>query len=323
MGTPPATKSTLLIRSVHTSSEVIKATKSPNDEPACDRNLPTGNGSPKNMQIQTKIVQNSPRRIIGSAPQTPRKEKRPKRKGFLALLRKRLKSKRSRTSRESISMPSHELSSSIVEEDEEPNSANVSDSISSCSGRSSCCSEQSYHLYSWKGPLSASWESLKSISVQNLNVPLQTQEDADSLGDASGFSIASTTNSPLRGDFSNRGGIKSFTALILETIEDNETMYYLIPKHLAKKGKLKKRGTKLHICQDHMFLAKHIKSGGSCSVCQKKITARLGKKMYTCRDCGMICHKECFDKTQDICTQSTLQSLELLRGSTLFKRKGP
>ena len=73
------------------------------------------------------------------------------------------------------------------------------------------------------------------------------------------YSIPSTTNSPLRGDFSNRGGIKSFTALILETIEDNETMYYLIPKHLAKKGKLKKRGTKLHICQDHMFLAKHIK----------------------------------------------------------------
>ena len=57
------------------------------------------------------LVQNSPRRIIGSAPQTPRKEKRPKRKGFLALLRKRLKSKRSRTSRECISMPSHELSS--------------------------------------------------------------------------------------------------------------------------------------------------------------------------------------------------------------------
>merc|ERR1712080_1396 len=106
-----------------------------------------------------------------------------------------------------------------------------------------------------------------SMGVQNLNVPLQTQEDADSLSDASGFSIASTTNSPLRGDFSNRGGIKSFTALILETIEDNETMYYLIPKHLAKRGKLKKRGTK--------------------------------------------CHKECFDKTQDICTQSTLQSLEL------------
>ena len=65
--------------------------------------------------------------------------------------------------------------SAIVEEDEEPNSANVSDSISSCSGRSSCCSEQSYHLYSWKGPLSASWESLKSISVQNLNVPLQVK----------------------------------------------------------------------------------------------------------------------------------------------------
>ena len=36
-------------------------------------------------------------------------------------------------------------------------------------------------------------------------------------------------------------------------------MHYLVPKHLAKKGRLKKRGTKIHICQDHLFMAKHIK----------------------------------------------------------------
>ena len=50
------------------------------------------------------------------------------------------------------------------------------------------------------------------------------------------------------------------TALILETVEENnETVHYLVPKHLAKKGRLKKRGTKIHICQDHLFMAKHIK----------------------------------------------------------------
>ena len=65
------------------------------------------------------------------------------------------------------------------------------------------------------------------------------------------------------------------------------------------------------LISEEWYLIYYLFSGGSCSVCQKKITARLGKKMYTCRDCGMICHKECFDKTQDICTQSTLQSLEL------------
>ena len=80
------------------------------------------------------------------------------------------------------------LFSAIIEEDEEQNSANASDSISTCSGRSSCCSEQSYHLYSWKGPLSASWESLKSVSIQNLSVPNSLQDaDASSLSDASGF----------------------------------------------------------------------------------------------------------------------------------------
>ena len=73
----------------------------------------------------------------------------------------------------------------IIEEDEEQNSANASDSISE---QSDSCSEQSYHLYSWKGPLSASWESLKSVSIQNLSVPNSLQDaDASSLSDASGF----------------------------------------------------------------------------------------------------------------------------------------
>jgi len=136
------------------------------------------------------------------------------------------------------------------------------------------------------------------------------------------YSISVVSNS-VANVTTTSSGTKFPTALVLETIEENETVYYLIPKHLAKKGRLKKKGTKLHVCQDHMFVAKHIKSGSNCSVCQKKMSGRLGKKTYACRDCGLTCHKDCFDKTQESCSKSTLSSLELLRGSTLFKKKGP
>ena len=129
--------------------------------------------------------------------------------------------------------------------------------------------------------MSASWESLKSVSIQNLSVPNSLQDaDASSLSDASGFrydflmfstkmylflstifflySISVVSNS-VANVTTTSSGTKFPTALVLETIEENETVYYLIPKHLAKKGRLKKKGTKLHVCQDHMFVAKHIK----------------------------------------------------------------
>ena len=52
-------------------------------------------------------------------------------------------------------------------------------------------------------------------------------------------------------------------------------------------------------------------SGTICSVCQKKIVTRLGKKCYICRDCGLCCHKGCYDRTMNSCTKSTLESMEL------------
>ena len=40
----------------------------------------------------------------------------------------------------------------------------MSDTASSCSGRSSCCTEASYHCTSWRGTLSTSWQSLASTN---------------------------------------------------------------------------------------------------------------------------------------------------------------
>ena len=86
-----------------------------------------------------------------------------------------------------------------------------------------------FFIFSAKKDLMALWTSLESIRDEVMSLEMANDE------------------------------MKILCNYFKETTEENETMYYLIPKHLAKKGKLKKRGTKLHICQDHMFLAKHIK----------------------------------------------------------------
>ena len=87
------------------------------------------------------------------------------------------------------------------------------------------------------------------------------------------YSISVVSNS-VANVTTTSSGTKFPTALVLETIEENETVYYLIPKHLAKKGRLKKKGTKLHVCQDHMFVAKHIKR--CVSNLKKKNQKKLG-----------------------------------------------
>ncbi len=36
--------------------------------------------------------------------------------------------------------------------------------------------------------------------------------------------------------------------------------FYLIPHDIAANGKFRRKGTKLHIVMDHVFVAKHIKA---------------------------------------------------------------
>ena len=45
----------------------------------------------------------------------------------------------------------------------------------------------------------------------------------------------------------------------LETLEAGRQHHYLIPMAAARRGKLKKAGTKLHVFMDHIFTAQHIK----------------------------------------------------------------
>eukprot|EP00096_Caligus_rogercresseyi_P007642 TRINITY_DN255_c0_g1_i13.p1 TRINITY_DN255_c0_g1~~TRINITY_DN255_c0_g1_i13.p1 ORF type:complete len:896 (-),score=125.37 TRINITY_DN255_c0_g1_i13:572-3259(-) len=176
-------------------------------------------------------------------------------------------------------------------------------------------SECSLELKSdWMGPRSLSWESWDSGASYLL---LPGEGEGSSMSDISGVS---GTSYAVGGNAVKKGG-KSL--LVFETQELGYTRHYLIPQYKRGRTRLgKKQGSKLHVFNNHLFIAKHIKRGTHCSVCRKRIILRLGKQGYVCRDCGKICHKQCHEKVEDICMKSTFPSMELFRGSTIIKRKG-
>lgn len=137
-----------------------------------------------------------------------------------------------------------------------------------------------------------------------LNVPGQRSMDEtsrrSSLSEASGMSSAST-----------RTYINEASTLVLETIENGIKKHYLVPLSLAQKSKWRKKGTKLHIFNDHTFVAKHLQGGTVCQVCAKTIARRFGKQGYECRDCLIKCHKHCHVKANDSCPTSTIHNVEL------------
>ncbi|KAF2883468.1 hypothetical protein ILUMI_22710 [Ignelater luminosus] len=121
-----------------------------------------------------------------------------------------------------------------------------------------------------------------------------------SLSEASGLSSAST-----------RTYINEASTLVLETLENGVKKHYLVPLSLAQKSKWRKKGTKLHIFNDHTFIAKHLSGGTVCQVCSKSVARRIGKQGYECRDCLLKCHKHCHVKVNDNCPQSTIHNIEL------------
>ncbi|XP_025162922.1 uncharacterized protein LOC105190079 isoform X3 [Harpegnathos saltator] len=132
----------------------------------------------------------------------------------------------------------------------------------------------------------------------HLSVPEQSRRS--SLSEASGISGTST-----------RTYVNEASTLVLETLENGIKKHYLVPLSLAQKSKWRKKGTKLHIFNDHTFIAKHMSGGTVCEVCKRTLARRLGKQGYECRDCQMKCHKHCHVKVDTTCPTSTIQSIEL------------
>ncbi|KAK5640133.1 hypothetical protein RI129_010944 [Pyrocoelia pectoralis] len=140
----------------------------------------------------------------------------------------------------------------------------------------------------------------RSISADRRIDGREETSRRSSLSEASGLSSAST-----------RTYINEASTLVLETVENGVKKHYLVPLSLAQKSKWRKKGTKLHIFNDHTFIAKHLSGGTICQVCSKSVARRIGKQGYECRDCLLKCHKHCHVKVNDNCPTSTILSIEL------------
>ncbi|XP_037896011.1 uncharacterized protein LOC119641413 isoform X15 [Glossina fuscipes] len=117
----------------------------------------------------------------------------------------------------------------------------------------------------------------------------------------SGFSSAST-----------KTYIHEASTLVLETIENGVKRHFIVPLNIAQRPRWRRKGTKLHIYNDHTFIAKHLSGSGlQCSICMKSIPRRPGKQGYECRDCQLICHKQCHIRAPQACPNPTVLSMEL------------
>ncbi|KAL9916520.1 uncharacterized protein ACN2A1_002748 isoform 5-T7 [Glossina fuscipes fuscipes] len=119
----------------------------------------------------------------------------------------------------------------------------------------------------------------------------------------SGFSSAST-----------KTYIHEASTLVLETIENGVKRHFIVPLNIAQRPRWRRKGTKLHIYNDHTFIAKHLSGSGlQCSICMKSIPRRPGKQGYECRDCQLICHKQCHIRAPQACPNPTVLSMELTK----------
>ncbi|XP_062698742.1 uncharacterized protein LOC109623319 isoform X4 [Aedes albopictus] len=113
---------------------------------------------------------------------------------------------------------------------------------------------------------------------------------------------------------SGRTFVHEESTLLLETLENNVLRHYLVPIEVALRQRAwKRKGVKLHIYNDHTFIAKHIKGGVLCHVCNRSILRRPGKQGYECRDCLIQCHKPCHVRTPQACPNPKILSVQLLK----------
>ncbi|XP_062560922.1 uncharacterized protein LOC134225131 isoform X3 [Armigeres subalbatus] len=111
---------------------------------------------------------------------------------------------------------------------------------------------------------------------------------------------------------SGRTFVHEESTLLLETLENNILRHYLVPIEVALRQKAwKRKGVKLHIYNDHTFIAKHIKGGILCHVCNRSILRRPGKQGYECRDCLIQCHKPCHVRAPQACPNPKILSVQL------------
>ncbi|XP_017838532.2 uncharacterized protein LOC108596867 isoform X21 [Drosophila busckii] len=120
---------------------------------------------------------------------------------------------------------------------------------------------------------------------------------------------------------SNKTYLHEASTLVLETVENGVKRHFIVPLNIAQRPRWRRKGTKLHIYNDHTFIAKHLSGSGlQCSICMKSIPRRPGKQGYECRDCQLICHKQCHIRAPQACPNPTVLSMELNSFPVLTER---
>ncbi|BFG06565.1 uncharacterized protein DMAD_05038 [Drosophila madeirensis] len=165
---------------------------------------------------------------------------------------------------------------------------------------------------------------LNGDSSRSLSVDRATLSKSNSLGPRMGIGSAITDHSR-RSSISESSAISGFSSasnktyvheastLVLETIENGVKRHFIVPLAIAQRPRWRRKGTKLHIYNDHTFIAKHLSGSGlQCSICMKSIPRRPGKQGYECRDCQLICHKQCHVRAPQACPNPTVLSMELM-----------
>ncbi|XP_078676186.1 C2 domain-containing protein 2-like isoform X3 [Branchiostoma floridae x Branchiostoma belcheri] len=146
----------------------------------------------------------------------------------------------------------------------------------------------------------------KSASYEQLVTKSETSSLRSYGARASTYSYGSARYSGISGN------LEEMSITVLETKKKGQLRHYLIPPELARRRTLRRRGKKLHVHNDHSFVAKHFKGVPRCAVCDLAIARRIGKQGYECRDCKLICHKECHFKTELYCPNSRVGQMEIL-----------
>ena len=90
--------------------------------------------------------------------------------------------------------------------------------------------------------------SILRIFLAGSSLSGRIQDDTSSMSNMSGISNTSA-----------RTFVTEESSLVLETLENGLHHHYLVPLQVAKKGRFKKKGTKLHVYMDHIFVAQHMK----------------------------------------------------------------
>jgi len=87
--------------------------------------------------------------------------------------------------------------------------------------------------------------------------------------------------------------------------------YYAIGEDAPDKRKWSKRGVKLHLFNEHQFIACHIVGSSTCHLCGRLFSRRPGKQGYKCRNCHLLSHKQCHVKVDHNCPYAAGNTIQL------------